>query len=1174
MSAHPPLGWAPAEVDGVMMALLAEFEARDREPLDSALDAVPGAIPAPAADLAAVGNRAIAAAGGNMLRALSGNSVPNGDLLEAAPAAETETGEPVAPAGHDTAPTQGADSAPAGGGDGAGAPDTGAETDATVADGTTADTETVDAAEAPPAGPEDDPAFTSLEMSLRDTGTAERSHMGSGAAAGSAQAAAMSPPDERASLASAGRAAATESTDTPPFDVGGFVNKVMAKVEAAAPRRMSEARDFTGSGKLDAMKGDLRETTEEQAAESTGPLEAANQTPPDPSSVPEREPRPLEEQQPGPAPTAPPADAVAPPPQPDAAVVGENEELSADLDRRLAMEGITEESLETSNEPTFLTALGEKRAAQARAAAAPAEFRTEEAALASAARAEGQAAIESSLAEMHDVRTESLEQVTGSQQQTITADEGKRAQITADIAAIYESTRARVEARLAQLDTEVDAAFSTGIDDAKRAFERHYEQAMDDRYSGLRGKARWVADKVFGGLVGPVERILRRAQTLFLERMNVAVANVAAIVGRGLTEAKEIVAEGREDIQAYVDALPADLQAIGNEAAAAIEERFTALETSIDDKENQLVESISSRYSQAMDEIGERMEQIREASKSWLERARDMVVGIIEAIRSLKDLLLNVLASIGDAVTNILRDPIGFLGNLVSGALQGLNDFVSGIVEHLRNALMDWLFGELASAGIQFPPRLDAEGIFSIIAQIFGLTYQAIRARAVAIVGEPIVARLEQFAEPIVALIQGGPAALWEWLEEKVSSIADTVLEGIKEFVIERVIKAGITWIIGLLNPAAAFIKAAKAIYDIVMFFVERGRQVIELVQAFIAGVGEVARGNVSGIASKVKDALVRALPLVISFLARLLGLGGISQKIREILDRVRAPVDQAIDWLINKAVDIVRAAGRLFGLGEEEEAAEEDGSLDLSNDSGHDDAVETGLIDLRAEVVSLGADGGMATQTEAQAVAEKVRASHRVFTQLAVTGEGRTWDFSWAASPGGVVPGPNKEEDSAQEVDIGAIADELIEMWEVDRLEDLAGESGDIATMQRHGSAGTARRYLGIEQGTHESAHISPQAAMRELPQYDAREMLTLLLPKDVHRRLDNHWKAGFRAMAASGATTLTAQQLYETVAAAINASPDFTAGEKATLVAHLSDEIFLQMGLSSGDLVRLPYS
>ena len=41
--------------------------------------------------------------------------------------------------------------------------------------------------------------------------------------------------------------------------------------------------------------------------------------------------------------------------------------------------------------------------------------------------------------------------------------------------------------------------------------------------------------------------------------------------------------------------------------------------------------------------------------------------------------------------------------------------------------------------------------------------------------------------------------------------------------IIEKVIKAGITWLHGLLNPVAAFIKACKAIYDIVMFVVERG---------------------------------------------------------------------------------------------------------------------------------------------------------------------------------------------------------------------------------------------------------------------------------------------------------------------------------------------------------------
>ena len=42
---------------------------------------------------------------------------------------------------------------------------------------------------------------------------------------------------------------------------------------------------------------------------------------------------------------------------------------------------------------------------------------------------------------------------------------------------------------------------------------------------------------------------------------------------------------------------------------------------------------------------------------------------------------------------------------------------------------------------------------------------------------------------------------------------------------ITKIIKAGITWLISLLNPAAAFIKACKMIYDVVMFFVEKGHR-------------------------------------------------------------------------------------------------------------------------------------------------------------------------------------------------------------------------------------------------------------------------------------------------------------------------------------------------------------
>ena len=50
----------------------------------------------------------------------------------------------------------------------------------------------------------------------------------------------------------------------------------------------------------------------------------------------------------------------------------------------------------------------------------------------------------------------------------------------------------------------------------------------------------------------------------------------------------------------------------------------------------------------------------------------------------------------------------------------------------------------------------------------------------------------------------------------------------------EQVIKGGITWMLSLFNPVGAFIKACKAIYDIIMFFVNNGKQIMALVDAIV----------------------------------------------------------------------------------------------------------------------------------------------------------------------------------------------------------------------------------------------------------------------------------------------------------------------------------------------------
>ena len=302
---------------------------------------------------------------------------------------------------------------------------------------------------------------------------------------------------------------------------------------------------------------------------------------------------------------------------------------------------------------------------------------------------------------------------------------------------------------------------------------------------------------------------------------------------------------------------------------------------------------------------------MKAANRGLVAKALDAVVGVVKTILKLKDMLLNVLAKAADVIGDIISDPIGFLGRLVDGVKSGLTRFVDNIATHLENGLMGWLFGALGDAGIQMPKTFDLAGIFELVMDVLGLTYRNIRGKVAKLVGEPLVEKMEQTVDVFKTLATKGVAGLWEWIKEKVGDFQEMVLGGIKTFIIERVIKGGITWLLSLLNPAAAFIKACKAIYDIVMFIVERGQQIMEFVNSILDSIGAIARGQIGIVADKVEGALAKALPLAISFLASLLGLGGISDKIREGIEMVRKPIEKAIDFVV---VGAVKGFKKLFG--------------------------------------------------------------------------------------------------------------------------------------------------------------------------------------------------------------------------------------------------------------------
>ena len=167
---------------------------------------------------------------------------------------------------------------------------------------------------------------------------------------------------------------------------------------------------------------------------------------------------------------------------------------------------------------------------------------------------------------MHDSRIGLFEQVAGQQNETVSQDEQKRAEIAAQINSIYEETKTQVDGILSTLDEEVASTFTAGAEAAKSAFENFVDAKMEaykeERYGGMFGWAKWAKDKLLG-MPSEVNAFYSEGRALFIQKMDAVLDNIVQLISAALTEAKAAVAEGRQQINDYVASLPQDLQEIG-----------------------------------------------------------------------------------------------------------------------------------------------------------------------------------------------------------------------------------------------------------------------------------------------------------------------------------------------------------------------------------------------------------------------------------------------------------------------------------------------------------------------------------------------------------------------------------------------------------------------------------
>jgi hypothetical protein len=501
--------------------------------------------------------------------------------------------------------------------------------------------------------------------------------------------------------------------------------------------------------------------------------------------------------------------------------------------------------------------------------------------------------------------------------------EKKREEVAAKINGIYQAAQDKVKKRLADLETQSMKRFDDGNAKATKQFEdtvnREIEAFKDDRYSGLFGWARKAKDWLLGMDDLPeVKAIFDRNRAIFVATIDQLVAAISADNKRVIQECKDDLAHAKTEIKEYVDKLGPELKAIGKKTAGEVDRQLEEMDGFIRKQEEELQQKLADKQQAAIKAIDEKIEKMKDAMSGALAKLGKLLLW------AAKKLFTWALSKFGYSLSEIegiinkgvavlkaiFTKPIVFVKNLMTAAITGFKNFGKNFLKHLKDALFEWLTGSLE--GVTIPTRWDLKGIVGLALQMLGITYANLRRHMVAQMGEPVVVGLEKGFALVKTLITQGPMAAWEQLQEVAADLQKAFIDAIKDFIKWKIVEQAIQFVIGIFVPGAGLIKAVIGIYDTIVFFIQKAKQIAKMVANFLGSIAEIAAGNIGAAADAMERGLARALSLVISFLAKLARLDKVTAKIREAIQSVRAKVDAVLlkvaTWVADKAKKVFGA--------------------------------------------------------------------------------------------------------------------------------------------------------------------------------------------------------------------------------------------------------------------------
>jgi hypothetical protein len=264
-----------------------------------------------------------------------------------------------------------------------------------------------------------------------------------------------------------------------------------------------------------------------------------------------------------------------------------------------------------------------------------------------------------------------------------------------------------------------------------------------------------------------------------------------------------------------------------------------------------------------------------------------------------------LLQKAGAVISSIAADPISFAKNLLAAIKQGFKSFGDNILTHLGDGLKKWIFEEIGLSDIKVPEKFDFPSILKLILQVLKLTYEQRRPQLVEKLGEKMVYFFETAVDEFTKIKNQGLTAVWDDIKTQASNLLDTVIEKARNWVVEQIVKLGLVKVLALANPVGEVIEVIADIYETIKFFIEKATKFVQLIDSIVQSFADMVAGKIDGAAKKIEDTLAASIPLILRFLAGLLHLEGIGEAIRNIIEAIRKPIDDAIgkvlDFLVEK---------------------------------------------------------------------------------------------------------------------------------------------------------------------------------------------------------------------------------------------------------------------------------